>query len=90
LQIVGRLASEIATLLQGKDKPTYTPKKNMGDVVIVINAAHVHFTHDKWETKMYHWHTGPLGRGVALQRATTLTAAAIGQTLNRRSSQLLG
>jgi len=59
--IVGRIAADIATILQGKDKPTYTPKKNTGDVVIVINAAHVHFTHDKWDTKLYRWHTGHPG-----------------------------
>ncbi|KAJ9515913.1 hypothetical protein QJQ45_016901, partial [Haematococcus lacustris] len=56
--VVGTLATQISTLLQGKDKPTYSPKRNMGDVVIVINAAHVHFTHDKWATKSYAWHTG--------------------------------
>lgn len=58
LQIVGKLASEIAVLLQGKDKPIFSPKKNCGDVVVVINAAHVHFTHDTWNTKLYRWHTG--------------------------------
>lgn len=57
-QVVGRLASEISIILQGKDKPSYNPKKNEGDVVIVVNAAHVHFTHDKWETKLYRHHTG--------------------------------
>lgn len=56
--MVGKLASDIATMLQGKDKPTFTPKQNMGDMVIVINAAHVHLTHDKWDTKLYRWHTG--------------------------------
>ncbi len=51
--------------IQGKDKPTYNPKKEQGDVVVVVNAAQVHFTHDKWATKLYRWHTGesrqPLG-----------------------------
>mmetsp|Transcript_9089 Transcript_9089/g.15832 ORF Transcript_9089/g.15832 Transcript_9089/m.15832 type:complete len:288 (-) Transcript_9089:155-1018(-) len=56
--IVGKLATQISVLLQGKDKPIYTPKQNMGDVVIVINAAHLHFTQDKWDTKLYRWHTG--------------------------------
>lgn len=58
MQVVGRLAQQIATILQGKDKPIYNPKKNLGDVVVVINAAHVHLTHDKWDTKEYRWHTG--------------------------------
>lgn len=57
-QIVGRLAQQIAIMLQGKDKPTYNPKKESGDVVIVVNASHVHFTHDKWRTQLYRWHTG--------------------------------
>ena len=57
-QLVGHLASRIAVLLQGKDKPIFNPKKNNGDVVVVINAAHVHFTHDTWNTKLYRWHTG--------------------------------
>ncbi len=52
--------------VQGKDKPTYNPKKESGDVVIVVNASHVHFTHDKWKTQLYRWHTGGgLGRGQA-------------------------
>ncbi len=55
---MGRLALEISRILQGKDKPTYNPKHNMGDVVIVVNAAHVHFTNDQWQSKLYRWHTG--------------------------------
>ncbi|GFR40309.1 hypothetical protein Agub_g843 [Astrephomene gubernaculifera] len=57
-QVVGRLAEQIAVILQGKDKPSYNPKKEQGDVVVVINAAHVQLTHDKWNTKLYRWHTG--------------------------------
>ena len=44
--------------LQGKDKPTYTPNKEEGDVVLVTNARHVEFTGRKWEQKVYRWHTG--------------------------------
>lgn len=40
-QIVGRLASQIATILKGKHKPTYRPNKDMGDTVVVINAEKV-------------------------------------------------
>lgn len=60
-QVVGRLAEQISQMLQGKDKPTYNPRKEQGDVVIVTNAAHVHLTHDKWNTKLYRWHTGHPG-----------------------------
>ncbi|KAK9916633.1 hypothetical protein WJX75_005148 [Coccomyxa subellipsoidea] len=57
-QVVGRLASQLSTLLQGKDKPTYTPWKEEGDILIVTNAKHVVFTGQKWDQKLYRWHTG--------------------------------
>jgi len=57
-QVVGRLAAQIAMILQGKDKPTYTPNKEEGDVVLVTNARHVEFTGKKWDQKVYRWHTG--------------------------------
>jgi ribosomal protein L13 len=43
---------------QGKDKPTFSPWKDMGDVVVVKNARHVEFTGRKWDQKVYRWHTG--------------------------------
>lgn len=43
---------------QGKDKPTYTPNLEEGDVVVVTNARHVEFTGRKWDQKLYRWHTG--------------------------------
>lgn len=66
--IVGHIASQIAVLLQGKDKPTFSPKRNDGDVVVVTNAAHVHLTHDSWTQKLYRWHTGLPG-GLKERRA---------------------
>lgn len=45
-------------MLQGKDKPIYSPEKDLGDVVVVVNGRHVHFTGKKWEQKVYRWHTG--------------------------------
>ena len=50
-QVVGRLASAIARVLMGKDKPTYTPHDEHGDVVVVVNARHVHFSGNKVEDK---------------------------------------
>ena len=44
--------------MQGKDKPTFAPNKDEGDVVIVKNAKHVSFTGKKWDRKLYRWHTG--------------------------------
>lgn len=55
---VGRLATQIATILRGKDKPTFTPHSDNGDFVIVVNADKVNFSGRKWEQKNYYWHTG--------------------------------
>jgi large subunit ribosomal protein L13 len=55
---VGRLASEVARLLMGKHKPTYTPFLDTGDHVVVINAAKVVFKGNKTEDKIYRHHTG--------------------------------
>ncbi|QDS97484.1 50S ribosomal protein L13 [Adhaeretor mobilis] len=57
-KIVGRLASEIAVILMGKHRPTYTPHIDTGDYVVVINAEKVKFTGKKWEQKKYAWYTG--------------------------------
>lgn len=57
-KIVGRLASDIAMVLMGKHRPTYTPHVLCGDVVVVINAEKVHFTGKKWAQKEYDWFTG--------------------------------
>ncbi|KAK9810050.1 hypothetical protein WJX72_004007 [[Myrmecia] bisecta] len=57
-QVVGRLAAQIALILQGKDKPTYAPHKDEGDIVIVKNARHAELTGKKWDQKLYRWHTG--------------------------------
>ncbi len=56
--VVGRLASLIAMRLRGKHLPTYTPHVDLGDNVIVINADKVVFTGNKYEDKVYYWHTG--------------------------------
>ena len=44
--------------VQGKDKPTFAPHENSGDVVVVVNARHAEFTGRKWNNKLYKWHTG--------------------------------
>lgn len=44
--------------MQGKDKPTFTPHADNGDVVVVVNARHAEFTGRKWDNKLYKWHTG--------------------------------
>lgn len=55
---VGRLASEVARILMGKHKPTYTPFLDTGDHVIVINASKVVFKGDKLDAKFYRRHSG--------------------------------
>jgi large subunit ribosomal protein L13 len=55
---VGRLATEAARILMGKNKPTYTPFIDVGDHVVVINAEKVVFTGNKWQDKVYRRHTG--------------------------------
>ena len=53
-QTLGRIATQIASILRGKDKPTYTPHTDMGDFVIVINASQVHLTGQKLSQKLYY------------------------------------
>ena len=55
---LGRLASEVATVLRGKHKPTYTPHVDTGDFVIVVNAGKVKLTGDKSDQKLYSRHSG--------------------------------
>jgi large subunit ribosomal protein L13 len=60
-QVLGRLASRVASILRGKHKPTFTPHLDVGDHVVVINAAKVHLTGRKLTDKVYRWHTGYIG-----------------------------
>lgn len=60
-QVLGRLATRVATILRGKHKPTFTPHLDVGDHVIVVNAEKVHLTGRKLRDKMYRWHTGYIG-----------------------------
>ncbi|AJC48848.1 50S ribosomal protein L13 [Allofrancisella guangzhouensis] len=58
---LGRLATEVAKILRGKNKPEYTPHMDIGDYVIIINAEKVAVTGNKRKTKIYHHHTGYIG-----------------------------
>jgi len=60
-QPLGRLASKVAMVLRGKNKPTFTPHVDTGDFVIVINAQKVKLTGRKLEQKMYARHSGAPG-----------------------------
>lgn len=60
-KILGRMASQIATILMGKHKPVYTPSVDTGDFVIVINAEKIVLTGNKWDDKKYYHHSGWIG-----------------------------
>lgn len=60
-QVLGRLASRVASLLRGKGKALYTPHVDVGDFVIVVNAAEVKLTGRKREQKRYFRHSGWMG-----------------------------
>ena len=60
-KVLGRLATEVAKLLKGKHKPTYTTHMDVGDFVIVVNADKIVFTGNKLEDKIYRRHTGYIG-----------------------------
>ncbi|MFQ5473286.1 MAG: 50S ribosomal protein L13 [Dehalococcoidia bacterium] len=72
-QTLGRLASNVASLLRGKHKPTYSPHLDMGDHVIIINAAKLKVTGNKPADKIYYRHTGYMG-GLKEQRLNEMMA----------------
>jgi len=59
--VLGRAASQIAAILRGKHKPTFTPNGDVGDFVVVINAEKVKLTGNKWADKLYWRHSGYMG-----------------------------
>jgi large subunit ribosomal protein L13 len=59
--VLGRLASQVAKILRGKHKPSFTPHMDCGDNVIIINAEKVKLTGKKTSDKVYYWHTGHPG-----------------------------
>ena len=74
-QVVGRLASQVAALLRGKHKPTYTPHVDTGDHLVVVNVDKIRVTGRKLTDKVYYRHTGYIGNmkaeplGKLLERA---------------------
>jgi large subunit ribosomal protein L13 len=73
-QTLGRLATQVATILRGKHKPQYTPHEDVGDFVIVVNAEKVAVTGRKLDQKRYYRHTGYPGgiRDITLRRQLEL------------------
>jgi len=72
-KILGRLSTELAKILRGKNKPTYTPHLDTGDFVIVVNAGKVTLTGKKMKDKIYYHHTGYPG-GIKEMNAEKLLA----------------
>jgi large subunit ribosomal protein L13 len=58
---LGRLATQVATILRGKHKPTFSPYLDTGDYVIIVNAEKIQVTGNKLNTKTYYWYSGYLG-----------------------------
>ena len=79
-QTLGRLATEIARVLRGKNKPQYTPHVDTGDFVVVVNAEKVVVTGKKAEQKVYRWHSGYPGG---------LKETSYEQMMERRPTEIL-
>jgi len=96
---LGRMATQIATILRGKHKPTFTPHVDTGDFVIVINAEKIHVTGNRRDTKMYHHHSGYPGglksltlRQMLERKPERVTREAVRRMLpkNALGKQMLG
>ncbi len=69
---LGRLASKVAMILRGKNKPTFTPNVDTGDFVIIVNTDKVVLTGKKLEKKYYRYHTGHIGGLKEIQYKTLM------------------
>jgi large subunit ribosomal protein L13 len=87
-QVLGRLASRIATVLRGKHLPDFTPHVNMRTHVVVVNAAEVKLTGNKWDDKIYYRHTGWPG-GIKSATARELQARKPGEILRKAVQGML-
>jgi large subunit ribosomal protein L13 len=86
-KIVGRLASDIAVLLMGKHRPTYTPHVDTGDFVVVVNVEKVVFSGRKWDQKTYTRYTGY--PGLKLEKASELRDRAPERILREAVRRML-
>ena len=71
-QILGRVATQIAAILMGKNKPTYSPGVNMGDYVVVVNAGNIQVTGNRLNDKVYYVHSNYPGGLKAVDLQTQL------------------
>ncbi|KAJ1452887.1 ribosomal protein L13-domain-containing protein [Pelagophyceae sp. CCMP2097] len=88
-KIVGRLAVKIATVLQGKHKPSFEPNRHEhGDWVVVTNADELVFSGKKWDQKVYRWHTGWPG-GLKARTAKEMQRRKPGEVLRKAVAGML-
>lgn len=80
-EVLGRLASRVAAVLKGKDKPIYTPHVDTGDFVVIINADKIRLTGNKIDQKEYYRHTGYPG-GLRVKKAKDLIQNAPEEIIN--------
>ena len=77
-QVLGRMASEVAKMIRGKHKPSFTPHVDCGDNVIVINADKIRLTGSKWTDKEYIRHTGyPGGQRIETPKSIKAKSSTI-------------
>lgn len=83
-KVLGRLATEIASRLRGKHKPTFSPFIDNGDFIVVTNADKIRLTGTKWDDKIYYRHTGYIGglkettaREMVVKHPTSLIMEAV-------------
>ncbi len=97
-KVLGRLSTEIATILRGKDKPEYTPHTDSGDYVVVINCEKIVLTGNKWEDKEYAnysgWRSGlklTSAKDMLIKHPTDIIRLAVRRMLpkNRLASEVI-
>jgi large subunit ribosomal protein L13 len=72
-QVLGRLATQIAEALRGKNRPEFTPHTDSGDYIVVINAEKIELTGNKWQNKTYETYSGWIG-GLKVRTAEEMMA----------------
>ncbi len=87
-QSLGRLASQIATVLRGKHKPSYQPSMDNGDFVIVVNASKIKISGRKALEKIYYWYTGFPG-GIKNKNFETMQQDSPGKVLQLAVKRML-
>lgn len=87
-QTVGRLSTQIANLLRGKNKPEYQPHLDLGDIVEVVNADKLKFTGKKFEQAKYFSYSGYLG-GLKTRKLSDVFAKDPGEVIRRAVREML-